>query len=189
MLADVQMTDNPFEDVISVVSSLHLFVLIVNELIGYKALDQKSFDTLVFTKKIKFKVEQLDLCMIRLVTGRYDGKEKMEIIEKLMEVLNDTVHPLMAESIKSQSLNGIVSWLKHVVDEREERNSRCLLLKSYSQLKFDQKIRFKAFSLLCYLTDGINGHEAFDIINDTEFNLLSNGDLCIVLHLIQVRNL
>lgn len=189
MLTDVQMTDNPFEDVINVVSSLHLFVLILNELIGYKALDQKSFEASYFTKKIKFKIEQLDLCMIRLATGRYEGKENMEIIDKLLEVLNYTVHPLLAQVIKSQSINGVVSWLKRIVNEREERNSRCLLLKSYNQLKFDQKIRFKSFSLLCYLTDGINGSDAFEVIDEMEFNLMSNGDLCIVLHLIQVRNL
>lgn len=188
MFSDVQMTDNPFEDVINVVSSLHLFVLILNELIAYKALDQKSFDASFFTKKLKFKIEQLDMCMIRLATGRYEGKENMEIIEKLMEVLNDTVHPLLAQMIKSHSLNGIVSWLKHIVNERHERNSRCLLMKSYSQLKFDQKIRFKAFSLLSYLTDGISGSDAFEVINENEFNLQSNGDLCIVLHLIEVRS-
>ncbi|KAG4079703.1 hypothetical protein HA402_009089 [Bradysia odoriphaga] len=185
MLADVQITDNPFDDVINVVSSLRLFVLILNELIAYKALDQKSLDASFFTKKIQFKVEQLDLCMIRLATGRFESKDKMEIIEKLLEILNDTVHPLLAQMIKAHSLSSIVSWLSHVVNEQEERNSRCLLLKSYSQLTFEQKIRYRAFSLLCYLSDGTSGCEAFEIVNEHEFNLLSNGDLCIVLHLIE----
>lgn len=188
MFSDVQMTDQPFEDVVNVVSSLHLFASVLNAMVAYKALDEKSFQTSFFTKKIKFKVEQLDLCMIRLATGRYEGKENMEIIEKLMEVLNDSVHPLLASIIKSHSLNGIVSWLKRIVSAQEERTSRCLLLKNYSQLKFDQKIRFKAFSLLCYLIDGVSGVDSFEVIDEYEFNLKSNGDLCIVLHLIQVRN-
>lgn len=184
MLADIPMTDNPFDDVINVVSSLRLFVLILNELIAYKALDQKSLDVSFFTKKIKFKVEQLDLCMTRLGTGRYECKEKMEIIEKLLEVLNDRVHPLLVQLIKSShSLNSIVVWLNRVVNEQEERNSRCLLLKGYNQLKFEQKIRYQAFSLLCYLSD--SDCEAFNTINEYEFNLLSNGDLCIVLHLME----
>lgn len=187
MLTDVQMTDNPFEDVFNVVSSLHLFVLLLNELITYQALDQHSLDSSYFAKKMKFKVEQLDLCMIRLATGRYEGKENMEIIEKLLEVLNETVHPVLVQIIKSHSLNGIVDWLNHIVNERRERHSRCLMRKTYDQLKFDQKIRFKAFSLLCYLSDGINGSEAFEIINEYEYNLMSNGDLCIVIHLIKVR--
>lgn len=187
MLTDIQMTDNPYDDVVNVVSSLHLFLLIVDALIAYKALDQKSFDTSFFTKKIKFKVEQLDLCMIRLATGRYDGKEKMELVEKLSDILNDNIHPLLAQIIKSHALNGIVTWLSHIVNENAERNSRCLVLKPYSQLKFEQKIRFKAFSLLCYMIDGISGRDAFDVINEYEFNLMSNGDLCIVLHLIEVK--
>ncbi|KAJ6636448.1 Serine-protein kinase ATM, partial [Pseudolycoriella hygida] len=185
MLLDVEMSDNPFEDAINVLSLLHLFVLILNELIAYKAMDQKSLDASYFTKKMKFKIEQLDLCMIRLVTSRYEGKENMELIEKLLEVMNETVHPLLTQIIKSHSLKGTINWLKHVVNEREERNSRCLLLKSYNQLKFDQKIQYKAFTLLCFLSDGINGEDAFDVIDEFEFNLLSNGDLCIVLHLIQ----
>lgn len=187
MLTDVQTTNNPFEDVINVVSSLHLFVLILNQLIEYKALDKHSLDASFFAKKMKFKVEQLELCMTRLSNGRYEGKENMEIIEKLSEVLNDSVHPVLAEIIKSHPLSGSVKWLNDIVNERRERNSRCLLLKTYDQLKFDQKIRFKAFSLICYLTDGINGNQSFEIINEYEFNLSSNGDLCIVLHLIQVR--
>lgn len=188
MLADVQMTNNPFDDVINVVSSLHLFVSISNVLIAYKALDQKSFDASYFTKKIKFKIEQLDMCMIRVTTGRYEGKENMEIIEKLLDVLNDTIHPLLVQVIKAHSLNGIVGWLNHIVNEKQERNSRCLILKNYSQLKFEQKIRFKAFSLLCFLTDGITGMDAFEVINEYDFNLMSNGDLCIVLHLIEVSH-
>lgn len=187
VLDDVQMTDNPFDDLINVLSSLHLFVLISNALIAYKALDQKAFDSSYFTKKIKFKVEQLDLCMTRLATGRYEGKEHMEIIEKSLDILNGTVHPLLLRVIKSHTLNGMVIWLSKVVNERQEKNSRCLLLKNYGQLKFEQKIRFKAFSLLCFITDGISGCDAFEVINEYEFNLESNGDLCIVLHLIEVR--
>lgn len=187
MMTDVQMTDNSFEDVINVVSSLHLFVLILNELMAYKAMDEHSLNASYFAKKMKFKVEQLDMCMTRLATGRYESKENMDIIEKLMEVLNHTVHPVLSQIIKSQTLGGIVSWLNHIVNDRRERDSRSLLFKAYNQLKFDQKIRFKAFSLLCYLTDGINGVDSFEIINEYEFNLSSNGDLCIVLHLIQVR--
>lgn len=188
MLVDVEMTNSPFEDLMNVVSSLNLFVLLLDQLIAYGALDQQSLSTSYFTKKMKFKVEQMDMCMIRLASGRYEGKENMEIIEKLLEVLNDTVHPVLAQIIKSHSLNGIVNWLNDVVIDRHERNSRCLLLKTYDQLKYDQKVRFKAFALLCYLTDGVSGDEAFEVINQYEFNLSSNGDLCIVLHLIQVSH-
>lgn len=187
--ANTDETDvDDFKTFIMHSTKIILYTNIVHQLIAYESLDKHYFRKNFLIKKIILKLEQINMALSKL-NAVIHNKQSMDILTKLSTIFSNQFCEILCDIFCQQHLDNLLNWLKYQITSEEYCPAKLIELKTYDSLSFVDAIRYKSFMILSYLCVGTNADAASDIIMNYEFDFNYNGDICIVLQLIKVRNI
>lgn len=185
---ELEETANSLDAFNRVTSTLVLYLQLLNSLIAYDSMDKVGLTKTFLCKKAHFKVEQLDMCIGKFATfTEFTDKDALDVMESMSGVFRRDLHPVLIEVILAQNMSETVRWLRaRVMNNDPAKDSKVIAHRSVDELNCQNRMRYEAFTLLTYFEHGQNDVEAFDVIEEYEFNLNSNTDLLIVHTIIKV---
>lgn len=186
----IEKAVNTHKGVVALAESLALHVHILDQLLSYHSIDQDRLNKIFLTKKILLQCDQIEMTIKNdLRNSQLSSNDVMVFLEKLTAVFDEHLHPMLQQLLRSCAIPATLSWIRsHTKGDTDYvKPSLNIELRTFENLKFHQKIRYRAFMLLAYFGDsGVNGCRAFAGIKEFEFNFSLNTDLLILSHLIDV---
>lgn len=172
-----------------VTDALLMYLHLLDQLIRYAALDQERLEKTFLAKKCLFKLEQLEMCVLRFRDQHdFSLKDSIDVLERLRTIFDGDLHPVLAEMVRSRALVNVVGWLQQRLElnSKRMRDSREVFLRSVGQLNDTNLVRYETFAALANVAEGASETLAFGVMAEFDFNLQNNTDVLIVLHLLRV---
>ncbi|XP_053693335.1 serine/threonine-protein kinase ATM [Sabethes cyaneus] len=176
-------SDALYNGLINIVGDVELYLYILNELLIHSALGDESFEKCLITKKITFKIQELELGFERLKSGTL--LELTELSHRLLAIFSGSYHPLINQMIKTSDFTNLFEWIFKKSKSSPERDSRYIDRIRQESLNKEQLIQHNFLAIVAnYMKyDGVHTNKAKDFLDRVQLNIDSNVDLFYIFQL------
>ena len=171
--------DNTFKDLNIVLSNVELYLQILNELLKNNAFNEENFKKFIILKKLMFKIQEMDLCFIKLLEVNLSTVETNEILVKLRSIFSEDYHDYINNIFKLTNFTSMIQWLFRKIGHEASNDSRQIEVIQFGSMSTEQQNRFVAMAILAHYMkfDGVNTDLVREFFNPERFNSMNNNDL------------
>lgn len=162
---------------INIICDIELYLEILNDLLAHGALTKDAFEKCLITKKIVFKIQEMELGFDRLKS--LTALEMNEMSTRLLTIFRGPYHDFINEMFKTSNFSSLLSWIFKNARNLPDRDSKCIEALQYETLNKEQLNQHNLLLILAHYMkyDGICSNEARGFLDQASFNIDNNLDL------------
>lgn len=159
------------------IGDVELYVEILNELLCHRALGKQSFEKCLITKKIAFKVQELEIGFERLKT--LTAVELNGIASRLLRIFRGPYDEGINELLKGSNFTSLFNWIFKNVRNVPDKDSKTIEALKYEALTKEQSNLHSLLLIMAHYMqyNGVNTNEVKTFLDQVEFNVNSSLDL------------
>lgn len=161
----------------NIICDIELFLVILNDFLVHNAFTKDSFEKCLLTKKLAFKIQEMDLIFESL--DPMTVVELNEISTRLLVVFQGPYHAFINQMIKVGNFTNLINWILKNAKNLPNNDSKSI---EYLEQKDLNKEQLNQHNLLLIVVhymkyDGLQTNEVKDFLERTEFNIYNNLDV------------
>lgn len=159
------------------IGDVELYVEILNELLTHRALNKDSFEKCLITKKIAFKIQELELGFDRLRT--LTAVELNGMSSRLLRIFRGPHDERINELLKVSNFTSLFNWIFKNIRTVPDKDSNIVeALKNEALSKEQSNLHNLLLVIAHYMKyDGVNTNEVKTFLDQIQFNVNSSLDL------------
>ncbi|XP_058819589.1 serine/threonine-protein kinase ATM [Topomyia yanbarensis] len=179
-------SDAVFEGLINIIYDIELYLKILNDLLLHSAMNKDAFEKCSLTKKITFKIQEIELGF-----GRLKGLTAVELNElssHLLSIFRGPYHSHIKQQLKTSNFTSMFDWIFKNAKSRPERDSRNIEALRYENLNKEQLNQYNLLLIIAHYLDydGVNTDAVKTFLDKVLINIDSNLDLFYLFNIIKV---
>nr|XP_029716686.1 serine/threonine-protein kinase ATM-like [Aedes albopictus] len=161
----------------NIIGDVELYLDILNDLLSHNALGKDSFEKCLITKKIAFKVQELELGFERLRS--LTPVELSEMSSRLLTIFQGPYDERINGMLKASNFTSMFKWMFRNIRTAPERNSRTIEALKTADLNREQSNQHNLLLILAHYMNynGVNTDEVKAFLDEIDFNVGSSLDL------------
>ncbi|XP_021700539.1 serine/threonine-protein kinase ATM isoform X2 [Aedes aegypti] len=161
----------------NIIGDVELYLAILNDLLQHNALGRDSFEKCLITKKITFKVQEMEMGFDRLRT--LTPVELGEMSSRLLTIFQGPYDERINEMLKASNFTSMLKWMFKNIRTAPERNSKTIEALKASDLNREQSNQHNLLLIVAHYMkyNGVNTDDVKVFLDQIDFNVDSSIDL------------
>lgn len=161
----------------NIIGDVELYLAILNDLLQHNALGRDSFEKCLITKKIAFKVQEMEMGFDRLRT--LTPVELGEMSSRLLTIFQGPYDERINEMLKASNFTSMLKWMFKNIRTAPERNSKTIEALKASDLNREQSNQHNLLLIVAHYMkyNGVNTDDVKVFLDQIDFNVDSSIDL------------
>ncbi|XP_058447128.1 serine/threonine-protein kinase ATM [Malaya genurostris] len=166
-----------FKDLMNIIRDVELYLNILNVLLKHSAMNEETFEKCSITKKITFKIQEMDLCFGKL---KYlSTSELNEMSFHLLSIFRETYHEPINQLLKTCGFGALFEWIFKNAKSRPEADSKTIESLRYENLNKEQVNQHHLLLIVAHYLkyDGVQTDSVKTFLDRIHFNIYNSLDL------------